>query len=66
MSLGAIVVNMNPIYTKDELKFMMSNSGLETFSPSIWCSITMVLAKELGLKRVIETKVTDYIAVSGK
>lgn len=66
MSLGAIVVNMNPIYTKDELKFMMSNSGLETlFTFDMVLNTMRPLAKELGLKRVIVTKVTDYIAGFG-
>lgn len=62
MSLGAIVVNMNPLYTHDELKFMMQNSGLQTlFTFDMVLPVMRPLAKELGLKNVIITKVTDYI-----
>ncbi|MFO7570781.1 MAG: long-chain fatty acid--CoA ligase [Smithellaceae bacterium] len=62
MSVGAIVVNMNPMYTHDELKFMMANSGLETlFTFDMVLPVMRPLAKELGIKNVIITKVTDYI-----
>ena len=62
LTAGAVVVNLNPMYTQGELKFMMENTGvsalitfdgaLPTFRP---------LAKELGLKNVIVTKVSDFI-----
>ena len=62
MSLGAVVVNMNPLYTHDELKFMMENSGLQTlFTFDMVLPVMRPLAKELKLKNVIITKVTDYI-----
>jgi long-chain acyl-CoA synthetase len=62
LSAGAIVVNMNPMYTHDELKFMMQNSGLQTlFTFDMVLPVMRPLAKELGLKNVIITKVTDYI-----
>ncbi|MBP7341597.1 MAG: long-chain fatty acid--CoA ligase [Smithellaceae bacterium] len=62
LSAGAIVVNMNPLYTHDELKFMMENSGLQTlFTFDTVLPVMRPLAKELGLKNVIITKVTDYI-----
>lgn len=62
LSAGGIVVNMNPLYTHDELKFMMENTGIETLITFDMALPTMrPLAKELGLKRVIVTKVTDYI-----
>ncbi len=62
LSAGAIVVNMNPMYTHDELKFMMENSGLETlFTFDMVLPVMGPLAKKLGLKNVIITKVTDYI-----
>jgi long-chain acyl-CoA synthetase len=66
MSAGAIVVNINPYYTHDELKFMMENTALETLVTFDEALPTMrSLAKELGLKRVIVTKLTDYIAGKG-
>jgi len=62
LSAGGIVVNMNPLYTHDELKFMMENTSIETLITFDMVLPTMrPLAKELGLKRVIVTKVTDYI-----
>lgn len=62
LSAGAIVVNMNPLYTYDELKFMMQNAGLETLVTfDMVLPVMRPLAKELGLKNVIVTKVTDYI-----
>lgn len=62
LSLGAIVVNLNPMYTTEELTLMASTTGLTTLItfdmvlPSI-----RVLGKELQIPRVIVTKVTDYI-----
>ena len=62
LSAGAIVVNMNPLYTHDELKFMMEDSGLQTlFTFDGALPVMRPLVKELGLKNVIITKVTDYI-----
>jgi long-chain acyl-CoA synthetase len=62
LSLGAIVVNLNPMYTAEELKMMAGTTGLTTL-----ITFDMVLPairglwKELQIPRVIVTKVTDYI-----
>ena len=62
LSLGAIVVNLNPMYTAEELKLMASTTGLTTL-----ITFDMVLPairavwKELQIPRVVVTKVTDYI-----
>jgi long-chain acyl-CoA synthetase len=62
LSLGAIVVNMNPLYTHDELKFMMETTGMETLITFDGALPTMrPLARELGLKHVLVTRLTDYI-----
>jgi len=62
LSAGAIVVNMNPLYTYDELKFMMQNAGLDTLITfDMVLPVMRPLAKDLKLKNVIITKVTDYI-----
>ncbi|HLZ18869.1 MAG TPA: AMP-binding protein, partial [Smithellaceae bacterium] len=62
LSAGAIVVNINPLYTYDELKFMMQNAGLETLITfDMVLPVMRPLAKDLKLKNVIITKVTDYI-----
>jgi long-chain acyl-CoA synthetase len=62
LSAGAIVVNINPMYTFDELKFMMENAGVETlitFDSAL--KVMRPLATALKLKNVIITCVTDYI-----
>ena len=62
LSAGAIVVNINPMYTFDELKFMIENAGVETlvtFDGAL--GVMRPLAQELKLKNVIITAVTDYI-----
>ncbi len=62
LHLGGIVVNINPLYTSTELKFIIENTSMETL-----ITFDMILpnvrpvVKETGLKRVIVTKVTDYI-----
>ena len=67
LCVGAIVVNLNPFYTHDELKFMIENSGLETlFTYDEALPTIRPLAQELGLKRVIVTKLSDYIRDNGR
>lgn len=62
LSLGAIVVNINPLYTREELNFIFENTDMETlFTFDLALPAVRSLAKEKGLKRVIVTKVTDYI-----
>ena len=62
LSLGAVVVNMNPMYTPDELKLIVQNTGLTTLItfdmvlPNI-----RTLCKSVSIPRIIVTKVTDYI-----
>jgi len=61
LSAGAILVNMNPLYTHDELKFMLENTGtkiLITFDAVL--AVMRPLAKELNLKLIV-TRVTDFI-----
>jgi long-chain acyl-CoA synthetase len=62
LHLGGIVVNINPLYTYEELKFIAENTEMETL---ITFDMTLPgvrpLAKEVGFKRVVVTKVTDYI-----
>ena len=62
LSLGAIVVNLNPRYTHDELKYMVELAGLETLITYDGALVTMrALALGLGLKRVIVTRMTDFM-----
>jgi len=62
LSLGAIVVNLNPMYTAEELKAIAGTTGMTTL-----ITFDMVLPairnlyKAVKIPRVIVTKVTDYI-----
>lgn len=62
LSAGAVVVNMNPYYTRDELKFMVENTGMQTLVTYDEALPTMgPLAKDMSLKRVIVTRLADYM-----
>lgn len=62
LSAGAIVVSMNPFSARDEFRFMMEKTGLKTLV-SFDGALPAIrpLAFELGLERVIVTRLTDYI-----
>ncbi len=62
LSLGAIVVNLNPMYTAEELKLMATTTDLTTLITFDMVLPTIrALCKEVQIPRVIATKVTDYI-----
>jgi len=60
--LGAIVVNLNPMYTAAELKALARNTGITTL-----ITFDMVLdtirsvCQEVEIPRVVVSKITDYI-----
>lgn len=60
---GGIVVNLNPIYTADELRFLFEDSGLTTLItydavvPKI-----KPLCKDLNVQRVIVTSLAEFMA----
>lgn len=62
MSVGAIVVNLNPMYTAEELTAIIENTGANT-----WFSFDMVLPNikavcaKLDIPNIIVTRPTDYI-----
>ena len=59
---GAIVVNLNPMYTSGELKFMMENTGVETlFTFDGALKTFRPVVAEIGIKRVIVTKISDFM-----
>jgi long-chain acyl-CoA synthetase len=66
LSLGAIVVNLNPMYTTEELIALTGNTGITTLItfdmilPSI-----RALCQTVSIPRVIVTKVTDYLEGMG-
>ena len=62
LSLGAIIVNLNPLYTPDELKLMANTSGLTTLVTfDMALQAIRTLCKEIKIPRVIVTGMTDYI-----
>jgi long-chain acyl-CoA synthetase len=62
LSLGAIIVNLNPLYTPDELTLMARTSGLTTLITfDMALPAIRTLCKNVPIPRVIVTAVTDYI-----
>lgn len=62
LSIGAVVVNLNPLYTPDELKIMIGISGLETLITfDMALSGIRVLCGQISVPRVIVTAITDYV-----
>ncbi|MBS3809345.1 MAG: long-chain fatty acid--CoA ligase [Desulfobacterales bacterium] len=62
MSLGAIVVNLNPMYTAEELKGLTENTGTNTlFTFDMVLPNIRQLCREVEIQNVIVTRVTDFI-----
>ena len=67
LCLGAIVVNLNPMYTAEELKALAADTEITTL-----ITFDMVLpnvrplCKDMEIPRVIVTRVTDFIAGLGQ
>jgi long-chain acyl-CoA synthetase len=67
LSLGAIVVNLNPMYTTPELKHAAQKTGLTTlFTFDMVLPYIRALCQEVEITRVIVTKPTDYITGLGQ
>ncbi len=67
LSLGAIVVNLNPMYTAEELKVIVDNTGLTTLVTFDMVLHTIrTLCKAVKIPRVVVTKITDYIKGMGQ
>ncbi len=62
LSLGGIVVNLNPLYTPSELQMMATTSGLTTLVTfDMALPAIRTLCQAIQIPRVIATAVTDYI-----
>jgi len=62
LTIGAIVVNLNPMYTKDELKFCLENTGatgLFTFDTVL--PIVKAVYDEYQIPLVVVTRITDFV-----
>ena len=66
ISLGAIVVNLNPLASAGALRFIIENTSMETLHTfDMVLPNVRPLVKETGIKRLIATRVTDYITGFG-
>ena len=62
LSVGAIGVNLNPMYTAEELKRLTANTGVTTlFTFDRVLPNIRLVCREVDIPRVIVTRVTDYI-----
>ncbi|MFH1134549.1 MAG: long-chain fatty acid--CoA ligase [Pseudomonadota bacterium] len=62
LSLGAIVVNLNPMYTAEELIALTRNTGVSTlFTFDMALPNIRKVCQAVDIQRVVVTKVTDYI-----
>ena len=62
LSIGGIVVNLNPLYTPDELKLMVNTSGMKSLVTfDMVLPAIRTLCKEVNIPMVIATAITDYI-----
>jgi long-chain acyl-CoA synthetase len=67
LSLGAVVVNLNPMYTSDELKILAAKTGLTTLITfDMVLNTIRTLCQAVSIPRVIVTKVTDFIKGMGQ
>ena len=62
VSLGAIAVNLNPMYTAEEIKSLAGDTGITTLITfDMVLPAVRTVVKDVELKRVIVTAVTDFI-----
>ena len=66
-NLGAVVVNLNPLYTVDELKALTVDTGVSTlFTFDMVLPNIRPLCQEVDIARIVVTRVTDYIEGFGQ
>lgn len=67
LMLGGIVVNLNPMYTVEELKIIAANTEFTTLITfDIVLPTVRNFCQQVPIPRVIVTKITDYIKGFGK
>jgi len=63
LTAGAIVVNLNPMYTKDELQFSVENTGMTgLFTFDMVLPIVKAVNQTVNIPLVIVTRITDFIS----
>jgi long-chain acyl-CoA synthetase len=67
LNLGAVVVNLNPMYTVDELTALTAETGVSTlFTFDMVLPNIRPLCQKVDITRVVVTRVTDYIEGFGQ
>ena len=62
LRIGAIVVNVNPLYTERELEHQLSDSGTETiFCLDMHADTVRNVKEATPLERIIVSRITDYM-----
>ena len=62
MFVGAIVVNLNPMYTAEELKGISKNTGVKAlFTFDMVLPNIQALCEEVEIPTVVVTRITDYV-----
>ncbi len=62
LRIGAIVVNVNPLYTDRELEHQLKDSGTETiFCIDMFIDTIRKVRKKSPVERVVVTRMTDYM-----
>jgi len=66
LSLGAVVVNLNPLYRAEELKGVFESTGITTlFTIDTALPTVSVLSKNVEIARVIVTRLRDFAKSGG-
>jgi long-chain acyl-CoA synthetase len=62
LSLGAVAVNLNPLYTADELKLIVETTDMTTLITfDMVLPIVRPLIEDAKIPRIVVTKITDFI-----
>ncbi len=62
LRIGAVVVNVNPLYTERELEHQLNDSGTETiFCPDMFVGTVRNIKEKTPLQRIVVTRMSDYM-----
>lgn len=62
LKIGAIVVNVNPLYTERELEHQIHDSGAETlFCIDMHLDKVRAVKKKTGIKNIVVTRIPDFM-----
>src|SRR5215212_2318963 len=65
LRLGAVVVNVNPLYTPREVAVVANDSGMRVlFTLDVLAPVTSAVKEQTGIEHVIVTSVMEYSAAA--